>query len=404
MNVGLVSLSRGRPNKTQHFAGVDVSDRKTPSQKDAALIEQPVDMIEQHRMLSEPDATISFAGASSLPLLKDFCAAYQGLCTSDDPQFIFEFWELPKVSADWKWLQSAAANRGLVGGASSMLLWEDGRGRYYEHAMRLKSVGRLGGWKSGASAWGRPGIAVNVTRNLFTNFYLSEFFDNTIAAIVPNSDGLLSPIFAFMGSEDYMAELRQRDPSLSVTEHTLLKVPFDLEHWQQVAAEEYPQRSRRSPHRTTRPNGSSRATRGARPTRSRSPWPGCSATAGRARPARNFPTARRSAGRAGSLRRQGRHRLPPRRCGASPPPPSGCSRSCGRLSARNGTAVLDHAADESRLRRARRSTTGSATASSSSTASGSTTARSSGTSGTVARTASPPGELPQARPQAALKP
>ena len=78
-------------------------------------------------------------------------------------------------------------------------------------------------------------------------------------------------------------------------------------------------------------------------------------------------------------------------CGAKPPPPSACSRSCTPPTARSGpTSVLHKLLTEPGARPGPRSTTGSATSSSSSTASGSTTARSSGTSGTVARTASRP--------------
>lgn len=106
--------------------------------------------------------------------------------------------------------------------------------------MALKSEKRLGGWKSGQSAWGKRGLAVNVTQNLFTNIYAGEFFDNTIAAIVPAKPEYLAPIYAYLSSAEYREVLRDRDQSLSITEHTLLKVPFDLDHWQEVAESQFP--------------------------------------------------------------------------------------------------------------------------------------------------------------------
>lgn len=81
---------------------------------------------------------------------------------------------------------------------------------------------------------------MNVTKNLHANYYLGEFFDNTIAALVPTSSTELAAIYCFVASEEYKKALRELDPSLSVTEHTLLKVPFDLVHWQKVAEEKYP--------------------------------------------------------------------------------------------------------------------------------------------------------------------
>jgi len=65
-------------------------------------------------------------------------------------------------------------------------------------------------------------------------------FDTTVAAIIPNHEDHIAPIYAFISSAEYVIELRKIDQALSVTEHTLLKVPFDLEHWQRVAAEKYP--------------------------------------------------------------------------------------------------------------------------------------------------------------------
>ena len=41
-------------------------------------------------------------------------------------------------------------------------------------------------------------------------------------------------------SDEFCAEVRKIDTKLSVTNLTLLKVPFDLAHWQKVAAEKYP--------------------------------------------------------------------------------------------------------------------------------------------------------------------
>ena len=41
-------------------------------------------------------------------------------------------------------------------------------------------------------------------------------------------------------SGDYEKNLRVLDPRLAITNQTLLKAPFDLEHWQRVAAENYP--------------------------------------------------------------------------------------------------------------------------------------------------------------------
>ncbi|MBS0265405.1 MAG: SAM-dependent DNA methyltransferase [Planctomycetes bacterium] len=242
-NIQLGVISATRPSDTTTMAGIDVSSAKQPAEKAALLSSEQtaaIAVVSQSDQLENPDCAIAFKETSSSELLNQFCDSFQGLCTSDDPQFIFEFWELSHVTAAWKWLQSSASSSGLVGGSSSVLYWENGEGRYYRHAMALKAEKRLGGWKSGQSAWGRIGIAINVTQNFFVTTYSREWFDNTIAAVIPTKDEFLAPIFAFVSSSEYRDALREQDQSLSITEHTLLKVPFDLAYWQQMAAEKYP--------------------------------------------------------------------------------------------------------------------------------------------------------------------
>ncbi len=50
----------------------------------------------------------------------------------------------------------------------------------------------------------------------------------------------LLPIWAFVSSEKFRDEVRRIDQSMKITNVTFLKVPFDLAHWQKVAAEKYP--------------------------------------------------------------------------------------------------------------------------------------------------------------------
>jgi hypothetical protein len=235
----LVGLTHQTPAPDQSFPGWDVVSAKTPDEK-AEGLRGEFAIARQADQAADPNAVISFHQRHALPLLKHYAGSFQGLCTSDDPQFVFDFWELPAISPAWRWMQSAAEASGLVGGCSSVLLWEEGKGRYFHHAQALKAEGRLGGWKSGKEAWSKRGMAVNVTRHLFVNLYLGEYFDNTIAAIIPADEQHLDAIYACLSSAEYVRHVKGRDGSLSITELSLLNVPFDLAHWQQVATEHFP--------------------------------------------------------------------------------------------------------------------------------------------------------------------
>lgn len=59
--------------------------------------------------------------------------------------------------------------------------------------------------------------------------------------IFPKQDNSLLPAIAcYLSSEEYRENVRQIDQSIKVTNATLVKVPFDVEHWKQISSEKYP--------------------------------------------------------------------------------------------------------------------------------------------------------------------
>lgn len=240
VNVALVVANNCEVEIQQRIASVSVESEQTTDAKSEKLSRVGVVMLRQCEQLKNPDAAIIAAELSSETLLKHHANSYQGIGTSDNSQFLFAFWEHPLISDSWRTVQTAAAEGGLIGGMHFILPWEEGCGRYFRHAMALKAEGRLGGWKSGGEAWGKRGIAINVTSSPFVNLYGGDMFDTTVAIVIPNDEKLMAAVFACVQDPSYLANLRVIDQALSVTEHTLLKVPFDLAYWQKVAAEKFP--------------------------------------------------------------------------------------------------------------------------------------------------------------------
>lgn len=70
--------------------------------------------------------------------------------------------------------------------------------------------------------------------------YTGEVWDNNTAVILPHNPAHLPAIWCFCSSPEYNEAVRKIDQSLKVTNASLVKVPFDLEYWQKVAAEKYP--------------------------------------------------------------------------------------------------------------------------------------------------------------------
>ena len=70
--------------------------------------------------------------------------------------------------------------------------------------------------------------------------YSGELYDNNTAVIVPHDPDHLPAIWAFCSSPEFNKAVRRIDQKLNVTNATLVKVPFDLEHWQAEADRLYP--------------------------------------------------------------------------------------------------------------------------------------------------------------------
>ena len=77
-------------------------------------------------------------------------------------------------------------------------------------------------------------------RYLFVSLYEGDMFDNSTAVIIPHDPRHLPAIWAYCCSDEFQEGVRLIDQKVNVTNATLVKVSFDLERWQLVAAEEYP--------------------------------------------------------------------------------------------------------------------------------------------------------------------
>ncbi|SEJ86468.1 Methyltransferase domain-containing protein [Deinococcus reticulitermitis] len=240
VNVSLLTLTNAQPAPTHPMMGLDASEGKSVDAKDAALREGEVVMLGQEGQRGNPDSKIVLEAGDQSILLAEYAIAVQGLATHDDPQFALLFWEFESIGGEWEKLSGTVDKIVDFGGRSYLFPWNGGVGRYYENAMRLKAVGRLGGWKSGAEARGRKGISISQMRDLPATLYTGDFFDHSAAVIVPHNLENLAAIWCFVTDTDYARLVRKIDQALKVTNGSLVKVPFDLAYWQQVAAEKYP--------------------------------------------------------------------------------------------------------------------------------------------------------------------
>jgi len=226
VNVMLLGLTNARPPAEHRFSAVDATEAEGPQCKAGQLRSASPVRVEQASQLENPDARVLLDRTRSTSLLSTCAAAYQGLVTGDDPRRRRQFWEVRLPDGPWRPLQSTV--RGCVhhGGRSGVVDWTlDGA-----------TLAR----RQGTKAWGRTGVAVTQMSTLPATLYSGEVFDVNGAAVIPHEEAHLPALWCFLCSPDYRTAVRRIDQSLKVTNATLVKVPFDLPHWQQVAAERYP--------------------------------------------------------------------------------------------------------------------------------------------------------------------
>lgn len=228
----LITLSRAKARDEQVIHGLDVSALRPASAKATGLLTAEIKRVGQWQQLRNPDARIALNEASSVELLAKYANGFQGIASADYPRFGRCFWEMPDLEqSKWVLQQSTVAFSALYSGKEHVLLWEDGRG-----ALATSASARV----QGLEAWARWGIAASQMQEIPVTLHIATAFDNNTAAIIPHDTAHLPAIWCYCSSREYNAAVRRIDQKMSVTNATLVKVSFDLEHWTQVAQERYP--------------------------------------------------------------------------------------------------------------------------------------------------------------------
>ena len=237
--VAMFALTRIGPTHSHEIAGLDVSDKKRPEAKDVALQNEVVVFISQHGQTQKPDARISLDTHSNEPPLSDYCSSFLGLGTGDYPHYGRCFWEFSSETEGWTFQQGTVEKLCTWGGREHVLAWDSkiGRVRGMSQAEREQIHNQD---QSGQQAWGKKGVAVGLMRELKATLYSGQAHEKALAALIPHKAEFLPAVWAFCSSPAFNTAVRKLDHNIIVANGTLVKVPFDLAHWQKVAAERYP--------------------------------------------------------------------------------------------------------------------------------------------------------------------
>ncbi len=243
--VALLTLSREAPCSHERgllddskapnsICAFDVSAHRTVGEKARQLRESAASDVNQAQQLDNPDARVALDDSAQAALLSGVANGVHGFGSKDSLRFFRQFWELPDNGTDWQLLQTTVERTRPWLGCEQAVYWQNGSGVLAER-------GRLGlAVPAGGMAWKRAGVAVSQMRMLPCSLYSGEIFDKNVAVVSPLEESHLPAIWCFCSSPEYNEAVRRIDQKVNVTNATLVKVPFDLDHWSSVANREYP--------------------------------------------------------------------------------------------------------------------------------------------------------------------
>ena len=237
----LTSASNGQTEapRAQMIGGLDVSVARAASEKAALLRTTEIKRVGQTRQLENPDARVALEDADVKESLTEYASGLAGILNGDSPRFLKVFWEIPDRKDLWSMQQTTQETTYHFGGLHNLVFYDEVEGHLREEQW-IRRERLHDSDKRGQEVVGKKGISISSMRNLPASLFLGSRFDSNVAAVVPFDPANLPAIWCFCSSSEYNEAVRQIDQSLKVTNATLVKVPFDLERWQKVAAERYP--------------------------------------------------------------------------------------------------------------------------------------------------------------------
>lgn len=238
----LLTQTRTAPDAQTLLHGVDASAPKLAPEKADLLRNAGLVSVSQLGQLGNPDATVALDDLrGGHKLLSDFATPIEGAKTIDIERFRLLFWELLQNSTRWNFHISSPDGGVHYSGMHYISIDRSTGGPMEMLVKEYEALGsKVVGWLCGKPAWGKKGIAVAWMRNLPCALYVGSIYDNSVAVIQAHDDEHLPAIYAYMTSPKYAENVRKVNQKVQVATTTLGKVPFDLAHWLQVAAEHFP--------------------------------------------------------------------------------------------------------------------------------------------------------------------
>jgi hypothetical protein len=233
VSTALVLLSKSDP--AEHVVPfLDAFDSEGVGAKTDMLIRGRIGHVTQAKILENPDSRVVLFEGALAPGLSRHAHSRTGTRTGDNPQLLHFFWEHQDLS-DWRRVQSVPDSSKEYSGREKVLYWEADSGATMRY---LAGIGQAS--IQGMDAWSKRGVCLGLTGAIKATLYTGELFDMNVGVVWPKRASDLPALWSYLADPTYSIEVRRLDQQLKLTTRTLVQVPFDVDRWRQVAAEQYP--------------------------------------------------------------------------------------------------------------------------------------------------------------------
>lgn len=219
-----------------HYSSVIASDERDVRSKSDSLTSHSLNSINRDNLLQREDSEILTTPQPEGLLLSDICDVGCGLQTGDNDRFTLSYWEVVDSAGIWVYLQRPNNSSMFYAGLEDVLFWQDGNGVLANHpGFRDNGVQSIICKLSKTK-----GTVVHRMGQLPVTLTCSEYYDQNGAVIIPKKDVSLTTIWSYLSSSSFQKDVRKYDNKVGVTPATLVKPTLEIELWQKVAGEKYP--------------------------------------------------------------------------------------------------------------------------------------------------------------------
>ena len=189
-----------------------VEDEKQYLARSAAL-----SALLQEDQRKNPNSRLVAEKIDTSSLLDRFCQSRQGIKTGDDDALRRNFWELPQLTAGWRFLQGSPDGISTFSELTDIVWW----GKNGEKLARLQ----------GMQSYGKIGCAIGQMNQLPATLYLGGPYDSNMTALTLADGSMLPALWAYVSSDEFRKNIRKIEPGVKVNNGAFLKIPFDRTFW-----------------------------------------------------------------------------------------------------------------------------------------------------------------------------